>query len=126
MSVISARDHKITVCRGRDKMNTVIVGLQYGDEGKGRVSGYFVKDYDWSIRFNGGPNAGHTVYRDGVKYALHHLPAGAVFGKKVALDAGMVIDIDILKAEFKTIATPFDLHISHRVHVIQPKFFIFV
>lgn len=102
-------------------MNSVIVGLQYGDEGKGRVSGYFVKDYDWSIRFNGGPNAGHTVYRDGVKYALHHLPAGAVFGKKVALDSGMVIDIDILYEECKTIKNPYTLYISNNVNMIKPE-----
>ena len=101
--------------------NAVIIGLQYGDEGKGRVSGYFVQDYDWSVRFNGGPNAGHTVYRDGVKYALHHLPAGAVFGKKVALDSGMVMDWDIFQQEWKTIKNHFELYISNNVHVIQPQ-----
>ena len=55
-------------------MRTAVLGLQYGDEGKGRVVGYFAKDYDWSVRFNGGPNAGHTVYDDnGNKHKFHHL-----------------------------------------------------
>lgn len=65
-------------------MNTLVVGLQYGDEGKGRVSAHFGKYHDWYVRFNGGPNAGHTVYHEGRKYALHHFPSGAVLNKKIA------------------------------------------
>jgi adenylosuccinate synthase len=105
-----------------NERNAVIVGLQFGDEGKGRVSGYFVKDYDWSIRFNGGPNAGHTVYDNNDKeHKLHHLPAGAVLGKKVALDSGMVIDINGLKKELDSIGNEVDLYISYNVHVIKPE-----
>lgn len=102
-------------------MNTLIVGLQYGDEGKGRVSGYFAKNHDWSVRFNGGPNAGHTVWHNGVKYALHHLPAGAVMGKKIALDTGMVINLEELIEECKVAGISLnDLYISENVHLIQP------
>ena len=80
-------------------MRTAIIGLQYGDEGKGRVSGYLAPQYDWSVRFNGGPNAGHTVYDyNNICHKLHHLPAGAVLGKKVALDAGMFIDQHVISA----------------------------
>lgn len=100
-------------------MNSLTIGLQYGDEGKGRVSACFADEHDWYIRFNGGPNAGHTVYVEDKKYALHHLPAGTVLGKKVALDAGMVIDINKLIKECNLLGiTLSDLHMSERVHLI--------
>jgi len=103
-------------------MKELIVGLQYGDEGKGRVSAFYGKDADWFVRFNGGPNAGHTVYHEGVKHALHHLPAGAVMGKKVALDAGMVIDPKGLVEECKKAnVDPDNLYMSAQAHIIQPK-----
>lgn len=103
-------------------MNTLIVGLQYGDEGKGRVSACYGKDHEWSIRFNGGPNAGHTVWHEGKKHALHHLPAGAVMGKKIALDAGMVVDVESLSDECQQIGlTLSDLHISESVHLISKE-----
>jgi len=105
-------------------MNTLVVGLQYGDEGKGRVSAHFGKDHEWYVRFNGGPNAGHTVYHDGVKYALHHFPSGAVLGKKVALDAGMVIDVTKLFKEWAEIVKHMKgkqpkLYVSKDAHMIQ-------
>lgn len=111
---------------GRIKMNTLIVGLQYGDEGKGRVSAHFGKDYDWYVRFNGGPNAGHTVYHEGRKYALHHFPSGAVLGKKVALDAGMVIDVDKMFKEWSDIVKCMKgkqpkIYMSNDAHIIQPE-----
>lgn len=100
-------------------MNGVVIGLQYGDCGKGRVSSYFLKDYEWSIRFNGGPNAGHTVYDNSDKeHKLHHLPAGAVHGKKVALHAGMVIDPAGLIEECEKLNWSFPLYISKDVHLI--------
>jgi adenylosuccinate synthase len=103
-------------------MNGLIVGLQYGDEGKGRVSAWAMTAYDWNVRFNGGPNAGHTVYHNGVKYALHHLPAGSVMGKKIALDAGMVINFDKLRDECKEIGIKVsDLYISENAHIIGPQ-----
>jgi len=103
-------------------MNGLVVGLQYGDEGKGRVSAWAMGAYDWNVRFNGGPNAGHTVYHNGKKYALHHLPAGSVMGKKVALDAGMVINIDTLREECKKIGIKIsDLHISESAHIISKE-----
>lgn len=102
--------------------NTLIVGLQYGDEGKGRVSEFYGRDADWFIRFNGGPNAGHTVYHNGKKFALHHLPAGAVTGKKIALDTGMVINYFKLDRELqKTGLTLNDLYINKNVHMIFDK-----
>jgi len=102
------------------KLNRSIIDLQYGDTGKGRVSSFYRGDHDWFVRFSGGPNAGHTVYKDGVKYALHQLPAGALFGKKIALDTGMVLDLNILKSEIDSLPSIPDLYISSNVHVIQP------
>lgn len=103
-------------------MRTLVYGLQYGDEGKGRVSHLLSKNHDWVVRFNGGPNAGHTVYENDVKYKLHHLPAGVVLGKKVALDTGMVVDLSILLAECeKTNTKPGDIFVSENVHIIQTK-----
>lgn len=102
-------------------MNTLIVGIQYGDEGKGRVSAELGKDADWFVRFNGGPNAGHTVWHEGKEYKLHHLPAGAVLGKKVALDAGMVIDSGKLKKELESLNYKTKLYIHRNVHLIQPE-----
>lgn len=103
-------------------MNTTVVGLQYGDCGKGRVVGYFSKDYDWAIRFNGGGNAGHTVYDEkGREFKLHHIPCGVVFGKKVALDSGMVINMRTLREELDVLeAAGFkpEIYISDNVHLI--------
>ncbi len=105
----------------RIKMNILVVGLQYGDEAKGRVSAHYLKQSrcEWSVRFNGGPNAGHTVYNNGVKYALHQLPAGVIHGTKVALDAGMVIDYVKLVEECKTVGIDVsDLYVSENAHMI--------
>ena len=99
---------------------TLVVGLQYGDEGKGRVSHFLAKDHDWSIRFNGGPNAGHTVYQDDRKFKLHHLPGGILLGKKIALDTGMVIDRSILARELELVgANPEEIWVSENAHIIQ-------
>jgi len=106
-------------------MKTAIVGLQYGDEGKGRAVGHFSKDVDWVVRFNGGGNAGHTVYDDdGREFKLHHVPCGAVFGKKVALDSGMVINLATLEDEISTLrgaGIEPDIYISENVHLITPE-----
>lgn len=101
-------------------MNTLVVGLQYGDEGKGRVAHVLSQKHDWAIRFNGGPNAGHTVYHNNKKHKLHHLPAGSVLGKKVALDTGMVINLETLFKECELAGVdPGTLYVSQNVHVIQ-------
>ena len=59
----------------------VVVGLQLGDEGKGKLTAHSLRErnYTKSIRFNGGPNAGHTIWVDGVKYETHGLPSGVLF-----------------------------------------------
>lgn len=103
-------------------MNMLVVGLQYGDEGKGRVSHVFSKEHEWCVRFNGGPNAGHTVFNNGIIHKLHHLPAGSVLGKKVALDSGMVINLPRLLEECsKNGVDPSSLWVSKNVHLIQEE-----
>lgn len=82
-------------------MNIAILGAAYGDEGKGHITHYLSKDYDWVIRFNGGANAGHTIYRDGKKYVHNLLPSidWRVPNAKAYLGSGMVIDLEKLCQE---------------------------
>jgi adenylosuccinate synthase len=54
----------------------VLLGLQWGDEGKGKIVDYLAKKYDVVARFQGGPNAGHTLEFDGIKHVLHQIPSG--------------------------------------------------
>jgi adenylosuccinate synthase len=71
----------------------IIVGLAWGDEGKGKISSALAKDYDMVCRWNGGPNAGHTVYLDGKKYKTHLIPSGVFHGKPSIIGPNCVINI---------------------------------
>lgn len=107
-------------------MNVAIVGLQWGDEGKGKVVDLFAEYFDIVARYQGGHNAGHTVYRDDQKCVVHHIPAGIFHEKtQVCLGNGMVIDIDQLLDEIDDLARwnipcKGRLWISNRAHVITP------
>jgi len=85
-----------------DNNITVLVGLQWGDEGKGRMVDYLAKDVDIVARFQGGNNAGHTVVNEFGTYKLHLIPSG-IFNKNVIniLGPGMVIDIEALSEELE-------------------------
>ena len=82
------------------KQISVLVGLQWGDEGKGRMVDYFAQDVDYVVRFQGGNNAGHTVVNDLGTFKLHLIPSG-IFNSKVTnvLGTGMVIDIEAFCTE---------------------------
>lgn len=82
-------------------MNIAVLGAQAGDEAKGRITHDFSPDYDWVVRFSGGANAGHTIYRDGQKYVHNLMPSfdWRVFKPKAFLGSGMVIDIEQLHKE---------------------------
>jgi adenylosuccinate synthase len=82
-------------------MNIAILGAVWGDEGKGAITHHMSKDYDWVVRFGGGANAGHTIYRDGVKYVHNLLPSVDFRHKHIKsyLGAGMVIDLEKLRDE---------------------------
>ncbi len=76
----------------------VIVGLQWGDEGKGKIVDFISENADLAVRYQGGANAGHTVVLNGKIYRFHHLPVAALRGKHVCLASGMVIDpVKLLK-----------------------------
>jgi adenylosuccinate synthase len=107
-------------------MVDVILGLQWGDEGKGKIVDFFAKDYDLIARFQGGPNAGHTLYVKDKKIVLHQIPSG-VFHEGVInlIGNGVVLDPVILKKECETVASfgvdvKRNLFIAERTHLILP------
>jgi len=81
--------------------NIAVLGAMWGDEGKGHITHRLSRDYDWVIRFNGGANAGHTIYRDGKKFVHNLLPSVdfRVPHVKAYLGSGMVIDLAKLRDE---------------------------
>lgn len=84
--------------------NVVVVGSQWGDEGKGKIVDWLCERADVVVRFQGGHNAGHTLVIDGVKYKLSLLPSGIVRGGKLSvIGNGVVIDPVALLKEIDTI-----------------------
>ena len=80
--------------------NTVVVGAQFGDEGKAKITDLLAQDADFITRFQGGSNAGHTVVANGKKYAFHLVPSGILYENKICMiGAGCVIKPDDLKNE---------------------------
>ncbi len=107
-------------------MVDVILGLQWGDEGKGKIVDYFAPHYDIIARFQGGPNAGHTLYVDGKKVVLHQIPSG-IFHQNAMniIGNGVVLDPVTLKRECETVASfgidvRKNLLISQRTNIIVP------
>jgi adenylosuccinate synthase len=102
--------------------NISIIGLQWGDEGKGKIVDYLSKDYKVIVRFQGGPNAGHTVYVNNKKYIFHQLPSGLIWGnKKGIISSGVVLDLETLKKEIEQIKDiDFKLIIDYRTNIILP------
>src|SRR5881397_593107 len=103
----------------------VIVGAQWGDEGKGKVVDLLAEKADMVIRFQGGNNAGHTIVRDGVKWKFHLIPSGILYpGKLCAIGNGVVIDPKVLTGELDGLrAKGIDLsalRISANAHLIMP------
>ncbi|MBP2830559.1 adenylosuccinate synthase [Aquimarina sp. U1-2] len=104
----------------------LLLGLQWGDEGKGKIVDVLTKNYDIIARFQGGPNAGHTLEFDGIKHVLHTIPSGIFHDKAINLVGnGVVIDPVIFKKELDNLNT-FDLDyrskllISRKAHLILP------
>jgi adenylosuccinate synthase len=107
-------------------MIDLLLGLQWGDEGKGKIVDVLTKKYDIIARFQGGPNAGHTLEFDGHKHVLHTIPSGIFHDSAVNLVGnGVVIDPVVFKRELEKL-TPYKLNISNRLlisrkaHVILP------
>ncbi|WP_422348511.1 adenylosuccinate synthase [Flagellimonas sp.] len=107
-------------------MVDLLLGLQWGDEGKGKIVDVLTKDYDIIARFQGGPNAGHTLEFDGIKHVLHTIPSG-IFHKNAVnvVGNGVVIDPVIFKKELDNLEK-FNLDIisklliSRKAHLILP------
>lgn len=107
--------------------NVVVVGAQWGDEGKGKVVDIYSREADVVVRFQGGNNAGHTLVVGGKKIILHHIPSGILHdGKTCVIGNGVVIDPSILLEEIDRLrergkaAGPETLLISDAAHVILP------
>lgn len=107
-------------------MVDVILGLQWGDEGKGKIVDYFASDYDVIARFQGGPNAGHTLYVNDKKIVLHQIPSGVFHQGTVNLIGnGVVLDPVTLRREADSVAAfgvdlKKNLFISERTNLILP------
>lgn len=108
-------------------MNTIVMGAQWGDEGKGKMIDFLTEDADVVARGQGGNNAGHTVIAKGKKYILHLIPSGILWSDKMCLIGnGVVLDPTGLIEEMKSVMdqgvsiTPKNLMISDRAHVVMP------
>lgn len=107
-------------------MIDVLLGLQWGDEGKGKIVDYLANNYQVVARFQGGPNAGHTLYHNGKKIVLHHIPSG-VFHSHLdnIIGNGVVIDAASFREEYQSIVdlgvdiSP-RLFVSRKAHLILP------
>ena len=103
-------------------MADLIVGIQWGDEGKGKIVDALAKDYDFVVRYQGGHNAGHTIVVEDKKYALHLIPSGIITPHcKNVIGNGVVIDLQALikeMAQFRDLQNR--LFISDRAHLILP------
>ena len=109
-------------------MNVVVIGAQWGDEGKGKIVDYLANEAQIIVRFSGGANAGHTIVIGAEEYALHLIPSGILYpDKMVILGAGMVIDPVALFNELamlreRGIDTTGRVLISDRAHIVLPRY----
>ena len=103
---------------------TAIVGAQWGDEGKGKITDFFAGESDYVVRFHGGNNAGHTIIVDGVTFKLHLIPSGIVYGTPISIIGnGVVVDPKVLLDEIDYVkgkGVDPKLMVSDRAHVIMP------
>tara|TARA_B100001093_G_C26761281_1_gene985824 strand:+ start:513 stop:1526 length:1014 start_codon:yes stop_codon:yes gene_type:complete len=110
----------------------IIVGLQYGDEGKGKVVYNLIqkKNYDYCVRFNGGPNAGHTIYHNGKKLITRQIPTGIFYGLTCIIGSNCVLDLNKLEEEIKLVDSVGindirqKLKIANNCHIINEEYII--
>ena len=109
------------------RLNTAVIGLQFGDEGKGQVVDGLTDDHDVVVRFNGGANAGHSVWIGKERFALHQIPSGILSpGKRCHIGYGCVVEPDSLLGEIaglrsRGVEVGTNLTISARAHVVLPR-----
>ena len=105
----------------------VLLGLQWGDEGKGKIVDVLTPGYDVIARFQGGPNAGHTLEFNGIKHVLHIIPSGIFHKEKLnVIGNGVLIEPAIFKGEIealreKNVEPTDNLYISKKAHLILPS-----
>jgi adenylosuccinate synthase len=104
---------------------TVIVGAQWGDEGKGKIVDLLAQSSEIVCRYQGGPNAGHTIVREGETFKLHHVPSGILYdGKMSVIGAGCVVDPALLVEEIDGLeargVSSAGLRLSGNAHLIMP------
>ncbi|CAN5126699.1 adenylosuccinate synthase [soil metagenome] len=102
---------------------TVIVGAQWGDEGKGKIVDLLAQDTDLVCRYQGGPNAGHTIVVDGETYKIRQIPSGVLRRKTCVIGAGCVVDPEVFLTEIDELksrgVSTRDVHLSGEAHVIM-------
>lgn len=106
----------------------IIIGLQYGDEGKGKITDILAEHAKWVIRFNGGNNAGHTIWIGGKKLVTHSVPSGVMYpGARNYIGPGCVVDPQSLRKEIEEISQakgsplgPEHLSVDYRAHLTLP------
>jgi adenylosuccinate synthase len=103
---------------------TVIVGAQWGDEGKGKIVDLLAQHSDVVCRYQGGPNAGHTIVAEGKTYKFRHMPSGILWGKECVLGAGCVVDPQVLIEELDDLdargLSTERVHLSGNAQLIMP------
>lgn len=102
----------------------VLLGIQWGDEGKAKIVDFLSKKADMVIRYQGGANAGHTVYAGGQKFVFHLVPAGVIYGKMCLVGSGVVIDIEEFFSEIKMLeekgVDASRVFVDKRAHIVMP------
>jgi adenylosuccinate synthase len=103
---------------------TVVVGAQWGDEGKGKIVDLLAQESDVVCRYQGGPNAGHTIIVDGQTFKIRQVPSGIISGKTCVIGAGCVVDPEVLLTELDELETrgldPSVVVVSGNAHLIMP------
>jgi len=103
---------------------TVIVGAQWGDEGKGKIVDLLAQDSDVVCRYQGGPNAGHTIVVGEETYKIRQIPSGVIRGKTCVIGAGCVVDPQVFLSEVDELEarghSTADVHVSAEAHLIMP------
>src|SRR5262245_997194 len=100
--------------------STVIVGAQWGDEGKGKIVDLLAQEADYVCRYQGGPNAGHTIIFGGDTYKIRQIPTGILSGKTAILGAGCVVDPEVLVGELDSYGDRGTFCLSGIANLIMP------
>ncbi|HET9004238.1 MAG TPA: adenylosuccinate synthetase, partial [Gemmatimonadaceae bacterium] len=109
-----------------DNRTVVVVGAQWGDEGKGKLVDVMAERADWVVRYQGGANAGHTVHIGDKSFVLHQIPSGILHpGVRCAIGNGVVLDPDTLAIEIDELVedgvdVEGRLYVSERAHLVMP------